>query len=716
MTPQAFAIAQDLPCSKRMPTPVVAVYNAPFATILPSRLLVSSVLSNSVTTATQGSKWAPTRIWGTLAAVGLLLIGLAMFLRGLEHPAEWVIPADEISHLDGETWVVDMKHRVGWPWQAQGDNLYDPYRSDLLLYEDGRLLGPPHTVHAQLQASGGGAYSHWERLLRFSTPNGSDPRSNGREYRVAFTAGARRVELQRLAVAGTVLLASSLVGFLWTRRGRIAVGLFARIRALPGRLPDWLLAGLIPAALAWLTWTHLPPLWNNSDSVIWLLWQLTLIPHHAPVYPLMMHLLERTTNGDAAAMLQGATLIQHGLQVLGVAWVATAFRGPWRILLVSIAATLGTSYGLFSHGLITEGLAHPLLLLYLGALFRLWRDGPTREVMVTLMLTLLIASLTRYVLIVLAGMPLLFLLLQALPRHRLRAGWREVGLAVVLAVGVVGVNSAINAWLSLLLDAQTASMLGRPGVYRIQNAYELIPPAERPAWLAALQARTDDPEVHAALPIMAKVENPWTGPRDVLAVEPAVQGTHPDTLMTAGFKAYLLWSDASVWSQWTQEFGRAVFGVDTWGGGIGQVRQLLLASAASIDTVFPRDSRWVEAAKATGTGAGDPATATQYRALAEQTWARLADLALPLSPPRRIVLLGLSLALLLAALWRGRDPGLNCLALTLWGGALAYLVALTLITVALPRYLAPVDLMLWLANALSVLALTADRSTLRNGA
>jgi hypothetical protein len=149
---------------------------------------------------------------------------------------------------------------------------------------------------------------------------------------------------------------------------------------------------------------------------------------------------------------------------------------------------------------------------------------------------------------------------------------------------------------------------------------------------------------------------------------------------------------------------------------LAKCSRLLQESAASIESVFPRDPRAVAAVKATGTGADDPATAAQYRALAEQTWARLADLALPLSPPHRIVLLGLSLALLLAALWRGRDPGLKLLALTLWGGALAYLVALTLITVVLPRYLAPVDLLLWLANALSVLALTAGRSTPRNGA
>jgi hypothetical protein len=89
----------------------------------------------------------------------------------------------------------------------------------------------------------------------------------------------------------------------------------------------------------------------------------------------------------------------------------------------------------------------------------------------------------------------------------------------VLAVGVVGANSAINAWLSVLLDAQTAPVLGRPAVYRIQEAYQLVPPGERADWMAALQARTDDPKVRAALP-MATVDNPWTGPRDALSAEP----------------------------------------------------------------------------------------------------------------------------------------------------------------------------------------------------
>jgi len=656
------------------------------------------------------------RSWLTLAVVGLLLVGFAMFLRGLERPAEWVMQVDEIAHTDGLAWIVKVQDRVGWPWQALGGDQYDPFRSDLQLFEDGRRLGPHRAALEVIATSGGGAYTHWGKRLWFSTSDDSDPRSNGRAYRVTFTAQVAPTLLRRLADAGSLLVAFGLVGALWVHRRVIASRLFERARTLSRRLPEVLLAAAIPTALASVAWAYLPPLWNGSDSVIWLLWQLPWIPHHAPLYPLMMSFLAGVTGDNPAAMLQGAMLIQQSLQVVAVAWVAAAFRGPGRILLVSAAASLGTSYGLFSHGLFTEGLANPLLLLFLGALLRLWRDGPTLRVMVVLALTLLLASLSRYVLIVLAGMPVLFLLLAALLRHRLRTGWRAVGLAVVLAVGIVGANSAINAWLSVLLNAQSAPVLGRAAVYRIQETYRLVPPDERAVWLAALQARTDDPQVRAALPMMAKVENPWTGPRDALAETQALYGRHPDVLMAAGFHAFWLWPNAWVWNQWAQEFSRAALGPEPWGSPAGQVRRLLQESAASIEAVFPRDPRAVAAVTATGTGADDPATAARYRALAEQTWGRLADLALPISPPHRIVLLGLSLTLLMAALWRGHDPGLRSLALTLWGGALAYLVALTLITVVLPRYLAPVDLLLWLANALSVLALTTGRATARNGA
>jgi hypothetical protein len=59
-------------------------------------------------------------------------------------------------------------------------------RSALILYEDGKPLGPARAVHAQIREHGQGRYSHWTRAtLYFSTSDNSDPRVNGRKYRVA---------------------------------------------------------------------------------------------------------------------------------------------------------------------------------------------------------------------------------------------------------------------------------------------------------------------------------------------------------------------------------------------------------------------------------------------------------------------------------------------------------------------------------------------------
>ncbi len=54
--------------------------------------------------------------------------------------------------------------------------------SRLVIYEDGVPIGPAHASHNDVRAHGGGRYSHWSGWLYFSTPDNSDPRSNGRQY------------------------------------------------------------------------------------------------------------------------------------------------------------------------------------------------------------------------------------------------------------------------------------------------------------------------------------------------------------------------------------------------------------------------------------------------------------------------------------------------------------------------------------------------------
>jgi pectate lyase len=54
------------------------------------------------------------------------------------------------------------------------------------VYENGKALGPAHTVHVDIASSGRGRFSHYNggsgQTLRFSASDNSNPRTNGRVY------------------------------------------------------------------------------------------------------------------------------------------------------------------------------------------------------------------------------------------------------------------------------------------------------------------------------------------------------------------------------------------------------------------------------------------------------------------------------------------------------------------------------------------------------
>ena len=59
-------------------------------------------------------------------------------------------------------------------------------QSPLRLLEDGRHVGVPHVAHAEIRGKGTGRYSFWSDTLYFSTPDGSDPNTNGRNYQIGL--------------------------------------------------------------------------------------------------------------------------------------------------------------------------------------------------------------------------------------------------------------------------------------------------------------------------------------------------------------------------------------------------------------------------------------------------------------------------------------------------------------------------------------------------
>jgi hypothetical protein len=57
-----------------------------------------------------------------------------------------------------------------------------PHQSQLMIYEDGNMLGLAHAVHQQIMRYGKGRFSHWGENLYFSTSDNSDPNTNLRGY------------------------------------------------------------------------------------------------------------------------------------------------------------------------------------------------------------------------------------------------------------------------------------------------------------------------------------------------------------------------------------------------------------------------------------------------------------------------------------------------------------------------------------------------------
>lgn len=99
---------------------------------------------------------------------------------------ERTFPSAEVYVLPSGAMLEDggLAYRVPLPaeWRNEASGMGAASRSVLLLFEDGRPLGPGNARHVDIREGGGGRFSHWDDLLRFSASDGSDPRRNGRTY------------------------------------------------------------------------------------------------------------------------------------------------------------------------------------------------------------------------------------------------------------------------------------------------------------------------------------------------------------------------------------------------------------------------------------------------------------------------------------------------------------------------------------------------------
>jgi len=95
--------------------------------------------------------------------------------------ADWfVLKPTDMRAVKGHAYRITLPAE----YQATSDGNGATNRSRLQLQEDGAALSPAHTVHRKIESDGGGRYSHWGSGLRFSASDNSDPRTNGKVYRV----------------------------------------------------------------------------------------------------------------------------------------------------------------------------------------------------------------------------------------------------------------------------------------------------------------------------------------------------------------------------------------------------------------------------------------------------------------------------------------------------------------------------------------------------
>jgi SAM-dependent methyltransferase len=113
---------------------------------------------------------------------------------GKMRQVEFIVPIDAIRHDTGFCWTFELPEGV-----AIGDDVDNPAKSDLRLWEGDRPLGSPHADHNRIRNAGGGLYSHWGRNLYFSSAVADEPSATGLIYRIKASAADDEIKREDLS-------------------------------------------------------------------------------------------------------------------------------------------------------------------------------------------------------------------------------------------------------------------------------------------------------------------------------------------------------------------------------------------------------------------------------------------------------------------------------------------------------------------------------------
>lgn len=320
------------------------------------------------------------RLISTLLVMFFTSINLGLFVLASLLPSNQItLSSAAIRPEAGHNYTATFADPLVFPLTFGWDTPSAPQQADAVVMEGRRRLGPGHSAHADIRRLGAGRYSFWSGTLYFSTSDNSDPRGNGRAYRV------RARPRPHPAVAMAVLILD-LVGFAVFRR---QVAAFAAARVA------WIAAGVVVVFACFVLMAAVglrPPVFGESEApvdaalvgsiVVHLLFGLafTLLTFATGVGCLLW-----VTRGNQHPLpdLLLRAILPGAIVVGGACLVRISFRSGWLLAaLVCVAALLPLlAYRPRRADVVqvSRCLAHglPISLLF-AALTALWWHGPTR--------------------------------------------------------------------------------------------------------------------------------------------------------------------------------------------------------------------------------------------------------------------------------------------------------------------------------------------------
>lgn len=219
-------------------------------------------------TVSSGRRWSGRRPLLLRIAATVALLALALVLCYGTYAGFKVkvrLAAKDITQHQGLAYMAPVPAQAHWPLSIATDSMESPNASTAVLREDGRPLGPRHKPHAKIAETGGGSYSHWGKYVYFSSSDGTDPRVNGKRYRL--TLRKMLAPPFTYAALGVILVCGFLV---WLPPIRAAFGpSWHRLTGEQGRkaLAGLAVSGLLAAAACFAI-AELPAL--LSGALLWI--------------------------------------------------------------------------------------------------------------------------------------------------------------------------------------------------------------------------------------------------------------------------------------------------------------------------------------------------------------------------------------------------------------------------------------------------------------